>query len=377
MKNESIQALTKQNELLETEIELPLTIEEKQELQECEYRIQKAKETIENEYLIIAQELSKIRAKKLYREEYKTFAEYIKGEWNLTREYGQNSAQIGDFVNAAGETLQLTSEIGRKFSRNSISEMVVETNRLGKYLGLKDSEFNTLKPIIQNSINIMIESVPKARGGSSPNLVPRTIEQFYKALNEFIEESVIEVDGESMAVGEAKEKNLLNQTSCKEVIPQLAEHILENSEEIDFRAKANYGRKSLKSNESEKIITTKWRSSELLAKEYFESLENVLEVEDVSESNLGYDLEIIFKDNRRIYVEVKKVSSFNDTFKLTNNEFANATKYAEDYYVALVIHDPFQISFISNPVAELEHKKVIEQISWKFGDYSNNLQKDF
>ena len=35
----------------------------------------------------------------------------------------------------------------------------------------------------------------------------------------------------------------------------------------------------------------------------------------------------------------------------------------------------FQINFISNPTAELECKRVVEQISWKFGDYSDNLQE--
>lgn len=160
----------------------------------------------------------------------------------------------------------------------------------------------------------------------------------------------------------------------------MAEQILTKSEMINREAKANYERKSstitIDSEKNvEKNITTKWRSAELLAKEYLESLEDILEVEVVSQSNLGYDLEVTFKNNRKIYVEVKKISSFNESFKLTNNEFAYASKCGEDYYVALVIHNPFQINFISNPIAELECKRVVEQISWKFGDYSNNLQE--
>ena len=135
------------------------------------------------------------------------------------------------------------------------------------------------------------------------------------------------------------------------------------------------GRLARQQQHSEKVITTKWRSAEIVAKEYLESLEEVLKVEDVSESNLGYDLEVFYKDNRKIYVEVKKVTSFNEPFKLTNNEFGYASKYGEDYYIALVIDNPFEINFISNPIAELECKRVVEKISWKFGDYTNNLQK--
>jgi len=91
--------------------------------------------------------------------------------------------------------------------------------------------------------------------------------------------------------------------------------------------------------EKEKIIVTKWRSAEVITAEYLNSLEDVSEVEEVSQSNLGYDLEVTFKNNKKVYIEVKKVSSFNEPFKLTNNEFAYASKYGEHYYVALVIHD--------------------------------------
>ncbi len=55
MKSENTQALAKQNELLKTEIELPLTVEEKLELQECEYRIQEAKDLAEKVIEIITE----------------------------------------------------------------------------------------------------------------------------------------------------------------------------------------------------------------------------------------------------------------------------------------------------------------------------------
>lgn len=366
MENKNIQALTKQNELLETVIELPLTVEEKQELRESEYRIQKAQDLMENAALVIAQELSKIRAKKLYRESYKTFEDYIKNTFDYSRPYGQNMAQYGDFINVAIETLQSTvgenNPMGKFFSLNAIVKMTVATNQLGKYLGLANSEFDRLKPIINNSIKVMVESMPRAKNGISPKLSPDNIEKFYEALNGFIQEKV-------------EEENLLNENSREQVISQISKRILENSEAISLRI--DYGKRSLKTeSEPEKNITSRWRSVELLAKEYIESLEEVLDVQDVSESNLGYDLEVLYKDGKKIYVEVKKVEHFNQKFKLTRNEFNNVNFYKDSYRIALVVIEPFQIRFTSNPAKKLNFTKVVERYSWESKVVADDLQED-
>lgn len=63
MKNETAQTLTEQDKSLELEIESPLTVEEKHELQESENRIEKAKELIKNAALIIVQEFARIRSR--------------------------------------------------------------------------------------------------------------------------------------------------------------------------------------------------------------------------------------------------------------------------------------------------------------------------
>jgi hypothetical protein len=240
--------------------------------------------------------------------------------------------------------------------------MTIATNQLGKYLGLGNSEFNELKPIINSSIKVMVESMPRAKDGISLKIVPDNIEKFYEALNGFIQERV-------------EEENLLNYTSREQIILQISERILENSEVISLRT--NYEKRPLKTkSETEKNITSKWRSVELLAKEYLESDEDILEVQDVSESNLGYDLEVLYKDGRKIYVEVKKVDYFNQKFDLTRNEYNHANYHKDDYSVALVILKPFQIKFISNPAEKLSFIKVVERFKWESKNYIDNLQED-
>ena len=60
---------------------------------------------------------------------------------------------------------------------------------------------------------------------------------------------------------------------------------------------------------SEPVIK-KWRSSEQNAAEYLKSLNAILSVKDVTQANLGYDLEVLLITGKRIYIEIKSVSSF-------------------------------------------------------------------
>lgn len=117
-----------------------------------------------------------------------------------------------------------------------------------------------------------------------------------------------------------------------------------------------------------------WRIAELHLAEHLRRLSNVSSVEDVSERNLGHDLEVRFNDGRKIYVEVKAVRSFDEPFKLTNNEFSSASLYSDAYSVALVVNgrEP-QIKFISNPLSKLDFEKVVERFSLKFKEYSVKL----
>lgn len=119
----------------------------------------------------------------------------------------------------------------------------------------------------------------------------------------------------------------------------------------------------------------KWRSAEKNALEYLKALKGVLSVTDVSTANMGYDLEMIFETGKRSFIEVKSVSSFNEPFKITNNEYSSAHKFGESYYLAIVINeDPFQIKLLPDPINNLSFQKQIERWSWFCESYSEHIE---
>jgi hypothetical protein len=118
----------------------------------------------------------------------------------------------------------------------------------------------------------------------------------------------------------------------------------------------------------------KWRSAEKNALEYLKALIGVLTASDVSTANMGYDLELLLESGKRVYIEVKSVSSFNEPFKITNNEYSSAHNYGDSYYLALVINDePFQMKLVRNPIKNLAFQKQIERWSWLCESYICNL----
>lgn len=121
----------------------------------------------------------------------------------------------------------------------------------------------------------------------------------------------------------------------------------------------------------------KWRSAEQNAAEYLRALQNVLSVVDVSQANLGYDLEVLLINKKKVYVEVKSVSAFSEVFKITNNEYSSAHSYGNEYYIALVINDErFQMKFVPNPIDKLAFEKKCERWSWYCEQYKNQLQDE-
>ena len=118
----------------------------------------------------------------------------------------------------------------------------------------------------------------------------------------------------------------------------------------------------------------KWRSAEKNALEYLNALDGVLAVSDVTAANMGYDLEVRLKSGTTIYIEVKSVSSFNEPFKITNNEYSSAHNFGDKYCLALVINDePFQIKLVPDPINNLSFQKQVERWSWLCENYSHNL----
>ena len=117
----------------------------------------------------------------------------------------------------------------------------------------------------------------------------------------------------------------------------------------------------------------KWRSAERNALEYMKAMDTVLGVSDVSQANLGYDLEVMMKSGKRKMVEVKSVTSFSETFHLTSNEYATASSAGTDYVLAIVVNaDQFDIRFVCDPVAALSFERRCERWSWQCSDYASS-----
>jgi hypothetical protein len=121
-------------------------------------------------------------------------------------------------------------------------------------------------------------------------------------------------------------------------------------------------------------VIKKWRSTENNAAEYLKVLASVVSVEDVTQANLGYDFDVLLKNGRKIFVEVKSISSFSEGFKITNNEYSSAHSYGEAYFLALVVNgEPFQLKLVANPIKFLKFDKKCERWSWYCDEYQDFL----
>lgn len=118
-----------------------------------------------------------------------------------------------------------------------------------------------------------------------------------------------------------------------------------------------------------------WRSAEKNAAAWFEAQPGVVSVRDVSQANVGYDLQVTYGDGRQIQVEVKAVKRMGDPFRLTNNEHATAFQEGERYILAIVVNaEPFEICLISDPIRRLTLEKRCEQWSWYAEGYDTFLK---
>lgn len=119
-----------------------------------------------------------------------------------------------------------------------------------------------------------------------------------------------------------------------------------------------------------------WRSAEKNALEWFSALTDVVSVKDVSQANVGYDLEVLRRNGQRMYIEVKSVTRFGDPVRLTNNEHATAFQLGPAYLLAIVVNseEDFYIRFVPDPIRTLTLDKRCEQWSWYCECYINQAE---
>ena len=123
-----------------------------------------------------------------------------------------------------------------------------------------------------------------------------------------------------------------------------------------------------------KTITSiqRWRSAEENALNALNA--NGFRLKDVSNQNVGYDLEGIDPNGNDIYIEVKSVDYVGQKFRMTNNEFAAAQYKQQNYFIAIVLQnkDVLEISLINNPVNKLDLKRQCVQWVWECSEYDYN-----
>lgn len=118
----------------------------------------------------------------------------------------------------------------------------------------------------------------------------------------------------------------------------------------------------------------KWRSVEKNLASFLELEDDVDRAIDVSKSNLGYDIEVHYKNKSIKYIEVKSIEQLGATISLTNNEYSTANELKEDYLLAIVNQTDRKMSicYIKNPIESLNLIKRVTRWEWICDDYNIN-----
>lgn len=124
----------------------------------------------------------------------------------------------------------------------------------------------------------------------------------------------------------------------------------------------------------------KWRSVEKNVAAVLQSMPGVVVVKDVSEQNLGYDLEVVLDNGERQFVEVKSVSSLGESISITNNEYATANQYQKQFFLAITCQsdNSIEVCLINNPIYTLSLTKRVVRWEWICSQYSGDvIKKEF
>lgn len=121
----------------------------------------------------------------------------------------------------------------------------------------------------------------------------------------------------------------------------------------------------------------KWRTVEKNVAALLELMPDVETVNDVSKQNVGYDLEVVLKNGKKRYYEVKSVDSLGDVFTFTNNEYSTAVENKREYYFAIAcqLENSIEVCFIANPIETLRFEKRAVRWEWACSQYSGEVVK--
>ncbi|MDE6691494.1 MAG: DUF3883 domain-containing protein, partial [Clostridia bacterium] len=131
---------------------------------------------------------------------------------------------------------------------------------------------------------------------------------------------------------------------------------------------------------SKQDVIPKWRSVEKNVATVLQGLKGVSTVRDVSEQNLGYDLEVVLDNGERQFIEVKSVNSLGDSISITNNEYSTANQYQKQFYLAITCQtdDSIEICLINDPIYTLSLTKRVVRWEWVCNQYKGEvIKKEF
>lgn len=131
---------------------------------------------------------------------------------------------------------------------------------------------------------------------------------------------------------------------------------------------------------SKQDIIPKWRSVEKNVATVLQGLKGVSAVRDVSEQNLGYDLEVVLDNGEKQFIEVKSVNSLGDSISITNNEYSTANQYQKQFYLAITCQtdDSIEICLINDPIYTLPLTKRVVRWEWVCNQYKGEvIKKEF
>lgn len=116
----------------------------------------------------------------------------------------------------------------------------------------------------------------------------------------------------------------------------------------------------------------KWRTAEVNARLLMEGMPGVKKVVDVSMQNLGYDLNVLYENNKQLFYEVKSVERLGAQISMTQNEYLTAIKDPEHYRLLVMCQDNEKIEayIISNVAQNLDFEKRVRVYDWVCNKYN-------
>lgn len=270
--------------------------------------------------------------------------EGVEGASTLMRYLGAQNASVSDISR---------SFVSQDISHSGCSEIVSELVRLADTKQISVSDIDTSWPVwVSGNKKLSIAQIDECKSVLD------------EAFIDMVVEKTAGVGGVSRLVSA-----LTNQSAASRIIPSVGKKTASLDSELQ---KSSEWSVDSVFDQVTSLSLKKWRGAEEQVKHIFMAQGWI--ANDVSRQNLGYDIECVDKDGKKIFVEVKLIASPSQPFTLTSNEEAVARQKGDSYYLAIVqqLGDFLDVCFIPSPVDKLELVRTCRQWVWECSQYPFN-----